>query len=282
MKNTRERTARWLRPALTLFLLVLLGLTYLFSGAFREEVDRAVGVLASGDIRAVRDYILSYGAWAPVISAFLMVLQALLAFLPSFLIAFANGLGLRFFLGRYPQRDERRSCGGYLLRYSPRPRTDAGRGAGRQGEPRLRGPVVRPLRGVRHTRRPAHPRALVRRRLLRRRVDPDAALEVPRRDHRRYAARNFCLHLPRGAGAAVRRGAAYRLWRGARGDGGRRGRPPPPEPGRRAGSGKGRPQDESEAGHGEQGAGAEQRRGGDRQPGREKAARSLGGEREAE
>lgn len=99
MKDTRTSIVRWLRPALTLFLLALLGLLYLLSGAFREEVDRAAGVLASGDISAVRDYILSFGAWAPVISTLLMILQALLAFLPSFLIAFANGLAFGFFWG---------------------------------------------------------------------------------------------------------------------------------------------------------------------------------------
>ena len=96
---SQARVARWLRPALTISLLALLGIFYLFSGGFREAVDRAAGVLASGDIRAVRDYMLSYGAWAPVISASLMVLQALLAFLPSFLIAFANGLAFGFFWG---------------------------------------------------------------------------------------------------------------------------------------------------------------------------------------
>ena len=41
---------------------------------------------------AVRDYILSFGAWAPVVSGLLMILQALAAPLPAFLITFANGL----------------------------------------------------------------------------------------------------------------------------------------------------------------------------------------------
>ncbi|HZY65472.1 MAG TPA: hypothetical protein VFE21_06310 [Rubrobacteraceae bacterium] len=51
--------------------------------SFRDEVNRAIRVLTSGDVEAVRDYILSYGAWAPVVSAALMVLQALLTFVPS-------------------------------------------------------------------------------------------------------------------------------------------------------------------------------------------------------
>ncbi len=93
------RTVRWVRPALTVGLIAALGVLYLLSQSFRGEVNRAAEVLASGDIGAVRDYILSYGAWAPVISAALMVLQALLAFLPAFIIAFANGLAFGAFWG---------------------------------------------------------------------------------------------------------------------------------------------------------------------------------------
>jgi len=96
---SRLRTAKWLRPALTAVLFLLLALVYLVYEPFRGETNRAVGVLASGDIEVVRDYILSYGAWAPVISAALMVLQALLAFLPSFVLAFANGLAFGAFWG---------------------------------------------------------------------------------------------------------------------------------------------------------------------------------------
>jgi len=97
--TARETVARWLRPAFTVLFLAVFGVAYLLSGSFRAEVDRAIGVLASGNIEALRDYILSYGAWAPVISAALMVLQALLAFLPSFVLAFANGLAFGAFWG---------------------------------------------------------------------------------------------------------------------------------------------------------------------------------------
>ncbi len=96
---SRLRTAKWLRPALTAVLFLLLALVYLVYEPFRGETNRAVGVLASGDIEVVRDYILSYGAWAPVISAALMVLQALLAFLPAFVLTFANGLAFGAFWG---------------------------------------------------------------------------------------------------------------------------------------------------------------------------------------
>lgn len=96
---SRLRAAKWLRPVLTAAVFLLVALVYLVYEPFRAETNRAVGVLASGDIEAARDYILSYGAWAPVISAALMVLQALLAFLPAFVLAFANGLAFGAFWG---------------------------------------------------------------------------------------------------------------------------------------------------------------------------------------
>lgn len=95
----RARAAKWLRPALTVLLLMAFGVSYLLIGAVREETNQAVRVLASGDATVLKDYILSYGAWAPVVSTGLMVLQALLAFLPSFVLAFANGLAFGVFWG---------------------------------------------------------------------------------------------------------------------------------------------------------------------------------------
>ncbi len=65
---------------------------YLLSDASRGETNRTIGVLASGDIEVVRDYLLSYGAWTALISATLIALQAILAFLLSFILDFANGL----------------------------------------------------------------------------------------------------------------------------------------------------------------------------------------------
>jgi uncharacterized membrane protein YdjX (TVP38/TMEM64 family) len=103
-KREREESlgvggVRWVRPAITLLLLGVLGMAYLFSGVFRSEVNQAAMVLASGDASALRDYILSYGVWAPVASTALMVLQALAAFVPSFLLGFANGLAFGPFWG---------------------------------------------------------------------------------------------------------------------------------------------------------------------------------------
>jgi uncharacterized membrane protein YdjX (TVP38/TMEM64 family) len=74
-------------------------LLYAFSSGFRSEVHQALGLLGRGDIAGLRDFILSFGLWAPVASCFLMVLQALVAPVPSFLITFANGLAFGVFWG---------------------------------------------------------------------------------------------------------------------------------------------------------------------------------------
>ncbi len=93
------RTVRWIRLALALGTLAAFGLAYLLSAGFRSEVDRAAGILYRGDVAGLRNYILSFGAWAPVISTLLMIFQALAAPLPAFLLTFANGLAFGTFWG---------------------------------------------------------------------------------------------------------------------------------------------------------------------------------------
>ena len=93
------RPIRWLRLLLLASAVTVFGLLYLLSEGFRSETNRAVGILGHGDIAGLRDYIVSFGLWAPVASCFLMVLQALVAPVPSFLITFANGLAFGIFWG---------------------------------------------------------------------------------------------------------------------------------------------------------------------------------------
>ena len=93
------RTVRWVRFGLLVGVGIVFGLSYLASAGFRAELHRAVGILGSGDVAGLRDYIVSFGWWAPVVSCLLMVLQALAAPIPSFLITFANGLAFGVFAG---------------------------------------------------------------------------------------------------------------------------------------------------------------------------------------
>jgi uncharacterized membrane protein YdjX (TVP38/TMEM64 family) len=42
------------------------------------------------DVQAIKEYIISFGLWAPVVSFLLMIFQSVVAPLPAFLITFAN------------------------------------------------------------------------------------------------------------------------------------------------------------------------------------------------
>ena len=90
---------RWARFLLLAAAATVFGLLYLLLEGFRTETNRALSILGRGDIAGLKGYILSFGVWAPVASCFLMVLQALVAPVPSFLITFANGLAFGVFWG---------------------------------------------------------------------------------------------------------------------------------------------------------------------------------------
>jgi uncharacterized membrane protein YdjX (TVP38/TMEM64 family) len=62
------------RAQLALVLGAAAVLAYLFSETFRSEVGRAAEILVRGDLEGLRNYILSFGAWAPFASFLLMVL----------------------------------------------------------------------------------------------------------------------------------------------------------------------------------------------------------------
>lgn len=93
------RAVRRLRLWAFLIAASFFGLLYLLVDGVREETNRALGILGRGDVTGLRDYIVSFGLWAPVASCLLMVLQALAAPVPSFLITFANGLAFGVFWG---------------------------------------------------------------------------------------------------------------------------------------------------------------------------------------
>ncbi len=72
-------------------LLALGAAAYFFVPAVSENIHRSLAILSMGDMGALRAYILSYGIWAPVASGVLMILQAVIAPLPAFVITLANG-----------------------------------------------------------------------------------------------------------------------------------------------------------------------------------------------
>jgi uncharacterized membrane protein YdjX (TVP38/TMEM64 family) len=68
---------------------------YLAVPQVRASVDAGARALAAGGapeaVRALRRWILGFGAWAPAVSFALMILQAVVAPLPAFVVTLANG-----------------------------------------------------------------------------------------------------------------------------------------------------------------------------------------------
>jgi uncharacterized membrane protein YdjX (TVP38/TMEM64 family) len=91
--NLRVRRAS---TAAALGAVALAAAAWVASPALRQGVGAGVRALSAADARdaveAFRAYVLGYGAWAPLVSAALMVLQSVVAPLPAFVITFANGL----------------------------------------------------------------------------------------------------------------------------------------------------------------------------------------------
>ncbi|MBZ4210098.1 MAG: TVP38/TMEM64 family protein [Rhodoferax sp.] len=84
------------RALLVLLLLLAAGLIYGYVDGVRTAVDHAVRIMTMQDsqsaIQAFRDYLLSFGSWAALVSAVIMVFQSVAAPLPAFVVTFANGL----------------------------------------------------------------------------------------------------------------------------------------------------------------------------------------------
>jgi uncharacterized membrane protein YdjX (TVP38/TMEM64 family) len=56
-------------------------------------------LLMSIDVRGLKQYLLGFGVWAVLVSIGLMILQALIAPIPAFVITVVNGLVFRWFWG---------------------------------------------------------------------------------------------------------------------------------------------------------------------------------------
>lgn len=66
---------------------VVIALVCLF---FLQPVRDMIAELSKINVEAIKEYILSFGIWAPAISFILMILQSVVAPLPAFIITFAN------------------------------------------------------------------------------------------------------------------------------------------------------------------------------------------------
>lgn len=93
MRPGFSRLRVWAALACVLLPLAL----YWFVPEVRRVVGNGLSLLSEvsdleSAVKQLRDYLLGFGIWAPVASALLMVVQAVIAPIPAFAITFVNGL----------------------------------------------------------------------------------------------------------------------------------------------------------------------------------------------
>ncbi|WP_260864632.1 TVP38/TMEM64 family protein [Citrobacter sp. Marseille-Q6884] len=85
----KARLLKYCRTGLIVLLLLAL-LAWAWIPAVGDFLHRSLAAFATVDQHALEDFIRSWGTQAAVVSFFLMILQAIIAPLPAFLITFAN------------------------------------------------------------------------------------------------------------------------------------------------------------------------------------------------
>lgn len=70
--------------------IILVAVALYFVPPVQSVVNQAVAILSRVDVQAMKEYILSFGILAPIVSFLLMVFQSLIAPLPAFVITFSN------------------------------------------------------------------------------------------------------------------------------------------------------------------------------------------------
>ena len=79
----------WLYRLAIVAVLVALALAYLLHPGFQHFLNSSLAAFADGDL-GIKQFVQSYGPLAAVVSFFLMILQAIIAPLPAFVVTFAN------------------------------------------------------------------------------------------------------------------------------------------------------------------------------------------------
>lgn len=95
--NTRRKSLRqaalshlpWL---VLVVVLAIVGAALGLSAGFRATAYEAWSAVSSGDQVRIREYLSGYGAWGPVASVMLMVLQGIFAPIPASVVQLANGV----------------------------------------------------------------------------------------------------------------------------------------------------------------------------------------------
>lgn len=82
----------WLNISVLSGACLAFALAYFFWPEFGSGVRYVTTVMTHGDLEGLKTYLLSFGSWAPIIAGLVMILQAIVAPLPAFVPALANGL----------------------------------------------------------------------------------------------------------------------------------------------------------------------------------------------
>lgn len=109
LTGTNQKTGIWqavrrfaiehLSWLMLLCLLMVVAIALWMSDGFRATANEAWTVLSSGDQARIREYLSGYGAWGPVASVTLMMLQSIIAPIPASVVQLANGVVFGIFGG---------------------------------------------------------------------------------------------------------------------------------------------------------------------------------------
>lgn len=80
---------KWIKHIGILVIVILLA-TYLGNSVFRENIRQVFEMLVDSNTEGLKEYIISFGIVGPIISILIMMLQAVIAPLPAFVVTFAN------------------------------------------------------------------------------------------------------------------------------------------------------------------------------------------------
>lgn len=96
----RRNGGRRIGPRLALLVpLLVAAVLYATVPPVHQAVSAGMAALDPRDLSRLRDYLRSFGVWAPAVSFLLMVLQSVVAPLPAFVITLVNGLLFGVFWG---------------------------------------------------------------------------------------------------------------------------------------------------------------------------------------
>ena len=85
-----KKKNNWIKKVILLLCVAVAVACYYMIPAVNESMNKVLKMFASGDFAVVKDFVASYGAYAALISFFLMIFQSVAAPLPAFLLTFAN------------------------------------------------------------------------------------------------------------------------------------------------------------------------------------------------